>query len=56
MADKVIVATHTPVYDPDMLHEHLFSERSYVIGLYAKGDFPEGMFIDFDPTEIPNYF
>jgi glycine/D-amino acid oxidase-like deaminating enzyme len=50
MADKVVVATHTPIYDPDMLNKHLFSERSYVIGLYAKGDFPDGLFIDFDPT------
>jgi glycine/D-amino acid oxidase-like deaminating enzyme len=49
-ADKVVVATHTPVYDPDMLNKHLSPARSYVIGLYAKKDFPEGMFIDFDPV------
>ena len=49
MADKVIVATHIPVYDPDLLYKHLFSGRSYVLALYAKGNFPEGMFIDFNP-------
>lgn len=50
MADKVVFTTHTPAYDPDLLNEYLFCERSYVIGFYAKGDFPDGMFIDFDPT------
>ncbi len=49
MADKVIVATHTPVYDPDLLYKHLHSARSYVLGLYIKGNFPDGMFIDYDP-------
>ena len=50
MADKVVVATHTPVYDPDMLVDHLHPARSYVLGLYINGEFPDGMFIDFDPT------
>jgi len=49
MADKVIVATHTPVYDPDLLYKHLHSTRSYVLGLYMKGNFPDGMFIDYNP-------
>ncbi|HWR25847.1 MAG TPA: FAD-binding oxidoreductase, partial [Methanosarcina sp.] len=50
MADKVVVATHTPVYDPDMLSKHLHAGRSYVLALYAKGDFPDGMFVDFNPV------
>jgi glycine/D-amino acid oxidase-like deaminating enzyme len=50
MADKVVIATHTPVYDPDMLSKHLHSGRSYVLALYAKGEFPEGMFVDFSPV------
>jgi glycine/D-amino acid oxidase-like deaminating enzyme len=49
-ANNVVVTTHTPVYDPDKLVKHLHPARSYVIGLYINGDFPEGMFIDFDPT------
>ena len=48
-ASKVVVATHTPVYDPDRLCDHLSPARSYVLGLYAKGAFPDGMFIDYDP-------
>jgi glycine/D-amino acid oxidase-like deaminating enzyme len=50
MADKVVVATNTPVYDPDLLYKHLRSGRSYVLALYAKGNFPESMFIDFNPV------
>ena len=49
-ADNVVVTTHTPVYDPDNLKKHLHPARSYVMGLYTNGEFPEGMFIDFDPT------
>jgi glycine/D-amino acid oxidase-like deaminating enzyme len=49
MADKVVVTTHTPVYDPDEVRNHLSPARSYVIGLYAKGEFPNGMFIDIEP-------
>jgi glycine/D-amino acid oxidase-like deaminating enzyme len=49
-ADNVVVTTHTPVYDPDKLEKHLHPARSYVMGLYINGEFPEGMFIDFDPT------
>ena len=50
MADNVVVTTHTPVYDPDHLKNHLTPARSYVIGLYINGKFPDGMFIDFDPV------
>lgn len=49
MADKVVVATHLPVYDPDSLNKHLSPARSYVLGLFIKGDFSDGMFIDIDP-------
>ncbi len=50
MADRVVVTTHTPVYDPDMLKNNLHPARSYVLGLYINGEFPDGMFIDFDPV------
>lgn len=49
MANKVVVATHTPVYDPDFIKKHLHPARSYVLALYSNNDFPDGMFIDFDP-------
>ncbi|MGB8233538.1 MAG: FAD-dependent oxidoreductase [Methanobacterium sp.] len=50
MADNVVITTHTPFYDPDQLKNHLHPARSYVIGLYINGQFPDGMFIDFDPV------
>lgn len=50
MADKVVIATHMPIYDPDLLKEHLHPERSYVLALYSNEDFPDGMFIDIDPV------
>ena len=49
-ADNVVVTTHTPIYDPDELLKHLTPASSYVMGLYINGEFPEGMFIDYDPT------
>ncbi len=49
-AGTVVVATHTPVYDPDHVGDHLSAARSYVLGLYARQPFPNGMFVDFDPV------
>jgi glycine/D-amino acid oxidase-like deaminating enzyme len=49
-ADNVVITTHTPFYDPDKLLNHLTPARSYVLGLYINGTFPDGMFIDFDPV------
>ncbi|MGZ4932789.1 MAG: NAD(P)/FAD-dependent oxidoreductase [Halobacteriota archaeon] len=49
-ASTVVVATHTPVYDPDHVCDHLSPARSYVVALYARQPFPNGMFVDFDPV------
>lgn len=49
IANKVVVATHTPVYDPNSVKKHLYPGRSYVLGMYTNDDFPDGMFIDIDP-------
>ncbi len=48
MADKVVVATHNPVFDPDELKNQLSPARSYVIGLYSNEKFPDGMFVDIE--------
>jgi glycine/D-amino acid oxidase-like deaminating enzyme len=50
MADKVVISTHTPFYDPDFLKSHLHPGRSYVLGVYINGEFPDGMFVDFSPV------
>ncbi|MTK64400.1 MAG: FAD-binding oxidoreductase [Methanobacterium sp.] len=50
MASNVVIATHTPFYDPDHLKDHLNQGRSYVMGLYTKKEFPDGMFVEFNPV------
>lgn len=50
MASNVVITTHTPFYDPDHLKDHLQQGRSYVLGLYTQSEFPEGMFVTFDPV------
>ncbi|MGB9977739.1 FAD-dependent oxidoreductase [Methanobacterium sp.] len=49
IADNVVVATHTPVYDPDSLYAYLTVRRSYIMMYYAKESFPEGMFVCLNP-------
>ena len=49
-ASNVVIATHTPFYDPDHIKNHLQQGRSYVLGLYTKTEFPDGMFVEFDPV------
>lgn len=50
LASNVVIATHTPFYDPDHLKDHLNQGRSYVLGLYTKKEFPDGMFVEFNPV------
>lgn len=50
MASNVVIATHIPFYDPDHLKDHLQQGRSYVLGLYTKTEFPDGMFVEFNPV------
>jgi len=45
-ASKVIVASHFPCYDGlGMYFARMYAEKSYVLGIKAKEQFPEGMFI-----------
>lgn len=48
-ANKVVVATHTPIYDPDSLHAYLAVRRSYIMMYYAKETFPDGMYVCLNP-------
>jgi len=50
MANNVVIATHIPFYDPDNLKNHLQQGRSYVLGLYTNTEFPDGMFVEFNPV------
>jgi glycine/D-amino acid oxidase-like deaminating enzyme/nitrite reductase/ring-hydroxylating ferredoxin subunit len=44
-AQKVVIATHFPIYDPALYFSRLSSHRSLVIGLRLDGTVPEGMYI-----------
>ncbi|HML04407.1 MAG TPA: FAD-dependent oxidoreductase [Methanobacterium sp.] len=48
-ADKVVVATHLPIYDPDRLYTQMKINRSYTMAFYAKEAFPIGMFVCINP-------
>jgi len=49
-ASNVVIATHIPFYDPDHLKDHLQQGRSYVLGIYTQTEFPDGMFVEFNPV------
>lgn len=45
-ATNVIIASHYPFYDkPGLYFTRLYQERSYILGVKIKEDFPEGMYI-----------
>lgn len=45
-AEKVIIATHYPFYNKHGLYfARIYSERSYVLAIKAKEDYPGGMYI-----------
>ncbi|HEX3013395.1 MAG TPA: FAD-dependent oxidoreductase, partial [Methanobacterium sp.] len=48
-ADNIVVATHTPIYDPDSLYAYLTVRRSYIMMYYAKEPFPDGMYVCLNP-------
>ncbi len=51
-ANKVIVATHYPIFDkPGLYFARLYQSRSYIIGAKVTNTLPDGMFISADgPT------
>lgn len=44
-AKKVVVASHFPIYDPDLYFARLEPIRAYALGVELDGPAPEGMFI-----------
>ncbi|HYJ47122.1 MAG TPA: FAD-dependent oxidoreductase [Pyrinomonadaceae bacterium] len=44
-ADRVVITTHFPFYDPAMYFARMHPKRSYVLGCRLKAKAPEGMFI-----------
>lgn len=47
MAEKVVIASHYPFYNKHgMYYARIFTERAYVLGIYAKEKYPGGMYIN----------
>jgi glycine/D-amino acid oxidase-like deaminating enzyme/nitrite reductase/ring-hydroxylating ferredoxin subunit len=51
-AGAVVIATHYPTLDRGLFFTRLSAERSYAIGIRARGRTPEGMFLS---TESPSH-
>jgi glycine/D-amino acid oxidase-like deaminating enzyme/nitrite reductase/ring-hydroxylating ferredoxin subunit len=52
VADHVIVATHFPFLDRGGFFARMHPERSYGLGVYARGEGPQGMYLS---TESPSH-
>jgi glycine/D-amino acid oxidase-like deaminating enzyme/nitrite reductase/ring-hydroxylating ferredoxin subunit len=50
IADHVVVATHVPFLDRAGFFARMHAERSYGLGLYVRGEAPQGMYLS---TESP---
>lgn len=48
-ADSVVVATNSPIHDPNSTLSYMEQIKSYILGVYIKEKFPEGMFVNIDP-------
>ncbi|HEX8066773.1 MAG TPA: FAD-dependent oxidoreductase [Thermoleophilaceae bacterium] len=52
IADHVVVATHFPFLDRGVFFARMHPERSYGLGVYARGPTPQGMYLS---TESPSH-
>jgi len=49
LADFVVVATNSPIYDPDSVCNFMNQIKSYIMGVYTKKNRHSGMFVDINP-------
>lgn len=47
--DNVIIATNSPIYDPNSTVSYMNPIKSYMLGVYVKEKLPEAMFVDINP-------
>lgn len=48
-ADSIIIATNSPIYDPDSTLSYMSPIKSYMLGVYVKEKIPDAMFVDINP-------
>lgn len=52
----VVSSSHFPFYDPSFFFTRMYAERSYVLAIKAKKDYPGGMYLSIDnPTRSLRY-
>lgn len=48
-AESVVIATNSPIDDPDSTLSYMSPIKSYILGVYVKEKLPESMFVDINP-------
>lgn len=49
IAKNIVIATNTPIYDPDEIYKFMNQNKSYLLGLYTKEKFKKAMFLETEP-------
>lgn len=49
LANFVVVATNSPIYDPDYVCNFMHQNKSYIMGVYTNKNKDSGMFVDINP-------
>ncbi|MBZ9569958.1 FAD-dependent oxidoreductase [Methanobrevibacter sp. TMH8] len=49
LAKSVVIATNSPIYDPDSTLSYMTPVKSYMLGVYVKEELPDAMFVDINP-------
>lgn len=48
-AESIVIATNSPIYDPDASLSYMSPIKSYILGVYIKEKLPDSMFVDINP-------
>ncbi|KZX10372.1 FAD-dependent oxidoreductase [Methanobrevibacter filiformis] len=46
---NIVIATNSPIFDPDSVYKHLIQNKSHALGFYIRNKFPKSMFVRLDP-------
>ncbi|MDR0900731.1 MAG: FAD-dependent oxidoreductase [Methanobrevibacter sp.] len=49
IAKHIVIATNSLIYDPDEVYKYMTQNKSYLLSVYLKEKFPQGMFVDLNP-------
>ncbi len=49
LANFVVIATNSPIYDPDSVCNFMYQNKSYIMGIYTNKNNNSSMFVDVNP-------